>query len=84
MVALSIQCDRRIRPRVVSSVAKAVAIHVRADSSAASDGHAIVTAFADDPVGRLLQDLLYQGGVGSNLTCAGFAHDGVGAPREKA
>ena len=24
---------------------------------------AIATAFADDPVGRLLQDLLYQGGV---------------------
>src|SRR5579872_6023929 len=24
---------------------------------------AVVTAFADDPVGRLLQDLIYQGGV---------------------
>src|SRR5258707_4173870 len=28
---------------------------------------AIVTAFADDPVGRLLQDLVYQGGVDQSL-----------------
>src|SRR3989454_8065272 len=28
---------------------------------------AVVTAFADDPVGRLLQDLIYQGGVDPSL-----------------
>ena len=28
---------------------------------------AVVTAFADDPVGRLLQDLVYQGGVDQSL-----------------
>src|SRR5438309_11266468 len=28
---------------------------------------AVVTAFADDPVGRLLQDLIYQGGVDQSL-----------------
>src|SRR5437773_12002474 len=28
---------------------------------------AVVTAFADDPVGRLLQDLMYQGGVDQTL-----------------
>src|SRR6267378_3539123 len=39
---------------------------------------AVVTAFADDPVGRLLQDLVYQGGVdraarnGLNFTERGF------------
>src|SRR5258707_13735905 len=38
---------------------------------------AIVTAFADDPVGRLLQDLLYQGGVGQSLV-RWVEHDGVG------
>jgi 2-dehydro-3-deoxygluconokinase len=38
---------------------------------------AIVTAFADDPAGRLLQDLLYQGGVDQSLVCW-VAHDGVG------
>src|SRR5258707_15537511 len=27
----------------------------------------VVTAFADDPVGRLLQDLVYQGGVDQSL-----------------
>jgi len=38
---------------------------------------AIVTAFADDPVGRLLQDLLYQGGVDQTYV-RWVAHDGVG------
>src|SRR5213594_2810260 len=38
---------------------------------------AVVTAFADDPVGRLLQDLIYQGGVDQSLVCW-VAHDGVG------
>jgi 2-dehydro-3-deoxygluconokinase len=38
---------------------------------------AIVTAFADDPVGRLLQDLVYQGGVDQSLV-RWFEHDGVG------
>jgi 2-dehydro-3-deoxygluconokinase len=38
---------------------------------------AIVTAFADDPVGRLLQDFLYQGGVDASLV-RWVAHDGVG------
>jgi 2-dehydro-3-deoxygluconokinase len=38
---------------------------------------AIVTAFADDPVGRLLQDLIYQGGVDQSLV-RWVAHDGVG------
>jgi 2-dehydro-3-deoxygluconokinase len=38
---------------------------------------AIVTAFADDPVGRLLQDLVYQGGVDSSLI-RWVEHDGVG------
>jgi 2-dehydro-3-deoxygluconokinase len=38
---------------------------------------AIVTAFADDPVGRLLQDLLYQGGVDQTYV-RWLPHDGVG------
>jgi 2-dehydro-3-deoxygluconokinase len=38
---------------------------------------AVVTAFADDPVGRLLQDLLYQGGVDQSLV-RWVPHDGVG------
>src|SRR6202451_1040528 len=38
---------------------------------------AIVTAFADDPVGRLLHDLLYQGGVDQSLV-RWVPHDGVG------
>jgi 2-dehydro-3-deoxygluconokinase len=38
---------------------------------------AVVTAFADDPVGRLLQDLLYQGGVDQALV-RWVEHDGVG------
>jgi 2-dehydro-3-deoxygluconokinase len=38
---------------------------------------AIVTAFANDPVGRLLQDLLYQGGVDQTLV-RWVEHDGVG------
>ena len=38
---------------------------------------AIVTAFADDPVGRLLQDLIYQGGVDQSLV-RWLPHDGVG------
>jgi 2-dehydro-3-deoxygluconokinase len=38
---------------------------------------AIVTAFADDPVGRLLEDLLYQGGVDQSLV-RWVPHDGVG------
>jgi 2-dehydro-3-deoxygluconokinase len=38
---------------------------------------AIVTAFADDPVGRLLQDLLYQGGVDQTYV-RWMPHDGVG------
>src|SRR4029077_10595684 len=38
---------------------------------------AIVSAFADDPVGRLLQDLVYQGGVDQSLV-RWFEHDGVG------
>ncbi len=38
---------------------------------------AIVTAFADDPVGRLLQDLLYQGGV-DQAYIRWVPHDGVG------
>jgi 2-dehydro-3-deoxygluconokinase len=38
---------------------------------------AIVTAFADDPVGKLLQDLLYQGGV-DQMYVQWIAHDGVG------
>jgi 2-dehydro-3-deoxygluconokinase len=38
---------------------------------------AIVTAFADDPVGRLLQDLLNQGGVDQSLV-RWVPHDGVG------
>src|SRR6266851_2275196 len=37
----------------------------------------IVTAFANDPVGRLLQDLLYQGGVDQSLV-RWVEHDGVG------
>src|ERR1700680_896943 len=36
-----------------------------------------VTAFADDPVGRLLQDLVYQGGVDPSLI-RWVEHDGVG------
>jgi 2-dehydro-3-deoxygluconokinase len=38
---------------------------------------AIVTAFADDPVGRLLQDMLYQGGVDQTYV-RWVPHDGVG------
>jgi 2-dehydro-3-deoxygluconokinase len=38
---------------------------------------AVVTAFADDPVGRLLQDLIYQGGVDQSLV-RWVEHDGVG------
>ncbi len=38
---------------------------------------AIVTAFADDPVGKLLQDFLYQGGVDQSLV-RWVEHDGVG------
>jgi 2-dehydro-3-deoxygluconokinase len=38
---------------------------------------AIVTAFANDPVGRLLQDLLYQGGVDQTYV-RWMPHDGVG------
>jgi len=37
----------------------------------------VVTAFADDPVGRLLQDLVYQGGVDQSHI-HWMAHDGVG------
>src|SRR5271163_1134730 len=38
---------------------------------------AIVTAFADDPVGRLLQDMLYQGGV-DQAYIRWMPYDGVG------
>src|SRR5882672_1782789 len=38
---------------------------------------AIVTAFADNPVGRLLQDLIYQGGVDQSLV-RWVPFDGVG------
>jgi 2-dehydro-3-deoxygluconokinase len=38
---------------------------------------AIVTAFADNPVGRLLEDMIRQGGVDSSLV-RWVAHDGVG------
>ncbi|HKV25221.1 MAG TPA: sugar kinase [Candidatus Acidoferrum sp.] len=38
---------------------------------------AVVTAFVKDPVGRLLQDLLYQGGVDQSLI-RWVEHDGVG------
>jgi 2-dehydro-3-deoxygluconokinase len=38
---------------------------------------AVVTAFADDPVGRLLQDFVYQGGVDQSLV-RWVPHDGVG------
>ncbi|MGA7565516.1 MAG: sugar kinase [Terriglobales bacterium] len=38
---------------------------------------AIVTAFADNPVGRLLQDLIYQGGVDQSLI-RWVDYDGVG------
>src|SRR6266487_6941176 len=38
---------------------------------------AVVTAFADDPVGRLLQDLICQGGVDQSLV-RWVEHDGVG------
>src|SRR3979490_363583 len=38
---------------------------------------AVVTAFADDPVGRLLQDLIYQGGGHQKLVRWG-EHAGVG------
>jgi 2-dehydro-3-deoxygluconokinase len=38
---------------------------------------AIVTAFADDAVGRLIQDFLYQGGVDQSLV-HWVEHDGVG------
>jgi 2-dehydro-3-deoxygluconokinase len=38
---------------------------------------AVVTAFADDPVGRLLEDLVYQGGVDQSLV-RWVEHDGVG------
>src|SRR6202165_5024386 len=38
---------------------------------------AVVTAFADNPIGRLLQDLIYQGGVDQSLV-RWVEHDGVG------
>lgn len=38
---------------------------------------AVVTAFADNPVGRLLQDLIYQGGVDQSLV-RWVLYDGVG------
>jgi 2-dehydro-3-deoxygluconokinase len=38
---------------------------------------AIVTALAEDPVGRLIQDLMYQGGVDQSLV-RWTEHDGVG------
>src|SRR5215472_10366082 len=38
---------------------------------------AVVTAFVDNPVGRLLQDLIYQGGVDQSLV-RWVEHDGVG------
>ncbi len=38
---------------------------------------AVVTAFADNPVGRLLEDLLYQGGVDQSLV-RWVPYDGVG------
>src|ERR1700722_6946218 len=38
---------------------------------------AVVTAVADNPVGRLLQDLLYQGGVDQSFVCW-VDYDGVG------
>src|SRR5947199_2754419 len=38
---------------------------------------AVVTAFADNPVGRLLQDLIYQGGVDQSHV-KWVAYDGVG------
>ena len=38
---------------------------------------AVVTAFTDDPVGKLLQDLIYQGGVDQSLV-RWVEHDGVG------
>src|SRR6266851_9696603 len=38
---------------------------------------AVVTAFADNPVGRLVQDLIYQGGVDQSLV-HWVPYDGVG------
>ena len=38
---------------------------------------AIVTALADDPVGRLIQDLMFQGGIDQSLV-RWVEHDGVG------
>jgi 2-dehydro-3-deoxygluconokinase len=38
---------------------------------------AVVTVFADNPVGRLIQDLIYQGGVDQSLV-KWMAYDGVG------
>jgi len=38
---------------------------------------AVVTAFADDPVGRLLEDFIFQGGVDQTLV-RWVPHDGVG------
>src|SRR5262249_23937684 len=38
---------------------------------------AVVTAFADNPVGRLLEDLIYQGGVDQSLV-RWVSYDGVG------
>ena len=38
---------------------------------------AIVTVLADDPVGRLIQDLMYQGGIDQSLV-RWVEHDGVG------
>src|SRR5438046_1559702 len=43
---------------------------------------AVVTAFADDPVGWLLQDLMYQGGVDQSLV-RWVEHDGVGRSEER-
>src|SRR6478752_10765326 len=38
---------------------------------------AIITALADDPVGKLIQDFIYQGGVDQSLV-RWVEHDGVG------
>ena len=38
---------------------------------------AIVTALADNPIGRLIQDLIYQGGVDQSLVCW-VEYDGIG------
>src|ERR1051325_2038812 len=43
---------------------------------------AIVTALVDNPVGRLVQDLIYQGGVDQSYL-RWVADDGVGGPGER-